>query len=289
MWISKLLLITLYLFLPYGLIKSYYANDFEASSLAELYKNNNYKDKISNLLDCEMKNSQFLEPVGNEVGEPIIPKAALLGKTNPAGSDYFALIPTTMASSSTMYLRVEAKEALVSMYKAALADGVNIKVISAFRSFDHQKRIWEDKWQGKAARFKQYSEIGDYLMRCKAIMQYSAMPGTSRHHWGTDIDINSLSNSYFEIGAGKKLYNWMQENASKFGFCEPYSEKGVLRETGYEAEKWHWSYQPLACQFLDQFVDQISYSDISGFAGAEKAEALSAIEDYVLGISTRCN
>ncbi|NJK84501.1 MAG: M15 family metallopeptidase [Saprospiraceae bacterium] len=40
--------------------------------------------------------------------------------------------------------------------------------------------------------------------RALKILKYSSMPGTSRHHWGTDIDLNSFSNSYFEQGEGKK-------------------------------------------------------------------------------------
>jgi len=289
MWFSKVLLISMYLFLPFGLIKSHFAQDIEASKFTESSAYNYYKGKLSKVLSQAVKSSRITSHDSRVPEEQVIKKEDLLGKIDPTENDMFAQIPPYMASSSNMYLRVEAKEAFVSMHKAALGDGVNIKVISAFRSFDHQKRIWEEKWHGKVNRHRHYRNIGDHLKRCRAIMAYSAMPGTSRHHWGTDIDINSLSNAYFETAAGKKLYNWMQDNAHKYGFCEPYSAKGTLRQTGYEAEKWHWSYQPLASQFLKEYINQISYTDIKGFAGSDMAVQLKAIEHYVLGISTHCD
>ena len=51
------------------------------------------------------------------------------------------------------------------------------------------------------------------------------MPATSRHHWGTDMDINSVEDDYFKDGKGKKVYRWLVENASKYGFCQVYSDK----------------------------------------------------------------
>ena len=51
----------------------------------------------------------------------------------------------------------------------------------------------------------------DSISAVKEIMKYSSMPSTSRHHWGTDIDLNSLENSYFEKGEGKKYsIGWLQ-------------------------------------------------------------------------------
>jgi len=49
------------------------------------------------------------------------------------------------------------------------------------------------------------------------------MPGTSRHHWGTDVDLFSLDNKFFESGDGKIWYSWMVQNAAKYGFCQPYT------------------------------------------------------------------
>lgn len=122
----------------------------------------------------------------------------------------------------------------------------HIFVRSGFRSYADQKYIWETKFTGKrkmreSVEGKKPEEI------VSLILQYSSAPGTSRHHWGTDIDINSFDNTYFEKGGkGEFLYSWLQENASKFGFCQPYNEYSKRGEKGYYLERWHWSYKPVS-------------------------------------------
>lgn len=82
-----------------------------------------------------------------------------------------------------------------------------ISLRSAFRSFNDQKYIWETKFtgqkkMGKSVKGKTAEE------RAKLILEYSSAPGTSRHHWGTDLDLNSLSNTYFgKGGPGKNFTN----------------------------------------------------------------------------------
>lgn len=114
------------------------------------------------------------------------------------------------------------------------------------------------------------------------------MPGTSRHHWGTDIDINSVNNSYFNSSKGIKVYNWLVDNAANYGFCQTYTPKGESRENGYEEEKWHWSYMPLAKDYMELFKNEVTYSDLKGFAGDETAEKLKVIENYVMSINKDC-
>jgi len=63
------------------------------------------------------------------------------------------------------------------------------------------------------------------------------MPTASRHHWGTDVDINSVDPDYFLNGTGLQEYEWLKKNAYKYGFCQPYSPKdSVHRSTGYNLE-----------------------------------------------------
>ena len=76
------------------------------------------------------------------------------------------------------------------------------------------------------------------------------MPGTSRHHWGTDFDINQLNNTYYTKGEGLIIYQWLKKNANKYGFAQPYTEQ---RTEGYKEEKWHWSYLPLAKIYLKEW------------------------------------
>ena len=120
------------------------------------------------------------------------------------------------------------------------------------------------------------------------IMIWSSMPSTSRHHWGTDIDINSTDDGYFLSGKGKEVYTWLTKHANKFGFCQVYNKKGNGRNTGYNEEKWHWSYMPLASGYLEEYKKLVSYDDINGFSSSGFAKELDIINEFVLGISKEC-
>jgi LAS superfamily LD-carboxypeptidase LdcB len=181
-----------------------------------------------------------------------------------------------------MYLRKEAFEAFQKMHAAALADGVTLKIISSSRTFIQQKAIWESKWA------KNTGSHPDPLTRAKKILQFSAMPGASRHHWGTDIDLNNLSDQWFQQGEGKKIYTWLVKNAGNFGFCQPYSAKNELRPEGYNEEKWHWSYMPISKKLTTLAQTKMKDSMITGFSGAETATEIGVVEKYVLGINQQC-
>ena len=112
------------------------------------------------------------------------------------------------------------------------------------------------------------------------------MPGSSRHHWGTDIDLNDLNNPSFEAGGKyQKVYEWLSAHAHEYGFCQPYT---AGRAHGYQEEKWHWSFSPLSKPFLEEYKKTISESDITGFKGADLAPELHTVEYYVGGINQDC-
>lgn len=219
-----------------------------------------------------------------------IEKTILLGKINPARDTNFSLIASKYTTKSNIYMRSEAYEAFVEMHTAAAKEGVNLKIISATRPFNSQKGIWEAKWNGgrKVGGKNLSISVPDPVERAKTILRYSSMPGTSRHHWGTDIDLNNLENSYFESGTGKKIYDWLTAHGAEYGFCQPYSPVGESRPNGYQEERWHWSYMPIASRFLKAYQNQIALSDIHGFKGSETAEGLNVIENYVSGIAVPC-
>lgn len=221
---------------------------------------------------------------------PDITKDMLLGHIDPAKDDGFTLIDRSHAGRPGMYLRTRAYDAFIAMRNAALDDGISLVILSATRPFNHQRRIWENKWNGQQVLHGDIlaTDIPDPFDRAREILRFSAMPGTSRHHWGTDIDLNSLQNEYFESGEGQKVYQWLQGHAALYGFCQPYTAFGKQREEGYEEEKWHWSYRPLASEFLQTYEDMISYDDIVGFDGYETARELRVIETYVSGIDPDC-
>ena len=218
-----------------------------------------------------------------------VDKNYLLGRFSPARDSRFIKLDSSVAKGSALnaYLRMETFEAFQKMSEAAKKEGVHLVIISATRNFDSQKKIWESKWNGKTkVEGKDLTTISDLNERARLIMRYSSMPGTSRHHWGTDMDLNSLDNNYFEKGDGKKVYDWLIAHASEYGFCQPYTSKATGR-TGYEEEKWHWSYLPLSKIFLEQYLKEISYDDINGFAGSETAKSIGSIENYVSGVSCK--
>jgi hypothetical protein len=75
-------------------------------------------------------------------------------------------------------------------------------------------------------------------------------------------------------------------HAYEYGFCQPYTSKSEGR-TGYEEEKWHWSYLPLSKNLLREYKSKIDYSDITGFNGSEVAEKIRVIKKYVDGVACK--
>ena len=215
----------------------------------------------------------------------------LTGKFDPSENPYFARVAAGYTDGDPYLLHQATYAAFERMHAAAGAAGVNLVMVSATRNFDRQKQIWEAKWNGK--RLLEGTEKADEVYpdpadRARAILRYSSMPGTSRHHWGTDIDLNALTNDYFEAGEGKKVYDWLTANAGAYGFCQPYTTKGADRPNGYEEERWHWSYLPLATQLTDYAMSRMRNEDIGGFDGAEAAGSIDVINNYVLGINPAC-
>ncbi len=204
-------------------------------------------------------------------------KEELLGKFDPAKHASFVKIETSHTDKPNIYMRLQAYDSFRLMHEAAKKEGINIRIISATRNFDYQKGIWEKKWLRE--KYKGWSEVD----KVKDILKYSSMPGTSRHHWGTDVDFNSVEPGWFAKGEGKKLYDWLIANAASYGFAQTYNSKANGR-TGYEEEKWHWSYMPLSRDMLEQYNASITYNDLTGFSGSASAKATQSIELYVNGI-----
>jgi LAS superfamily LD-carboxypeptidase LdcB len=206
----------------------------------------------------------------------------LLGKTSFESDGRFSLVPSSRSTKSC-YLLVEVNWAFEQMAAAAEKEGVVLKVISGGRNFNMQKSIWERKWNARRPNFKSDKETA------LDILKYSSMPGTSRHHWGTDLDINSLEPSYFASGKGKKEYDWLQKNAGSFGFCQTYDNKQTSGRSGYSEEKWHYSYMPISIVFLSQYNELITSEKLTGFLGSATSKEVDVIRDYVNGICPNCN
>lgn len=215
----------------------------------------------------------------------------VMGHFDPSQDDRFSLIDIQYADREGRYMRKEAYDAFRQMYDAALEDGIELKIVSAARNFNCQKGIWERKWTGQTILSSGENAATDFdsdSLRARKILEYSSMPGTSRHHWGTDVDFNNLNNSWFESGEGLKVFNWLEENAAAFGYCRPYSPKGEDRPEGYNEEKWHWSYLPLSEHYTEFASLYLKDHLINNFKGSHVTKDISVVNNYVLGIHHSC-
>ena len=222
---------------------------------------------------------------------PTPPVQYLLGDFAPEKHPAFVRldrmkIPT---GGRTIYLRAEAAEALKRMFAdfQKAHPGVEFWVTSGTRNFRDQRGIWEAKWNGeRLVDGKQLNKtIADSDERARKILEYSSMPGTSRHHWGTDFDINKLTNGYYKSGPGAVLYGWLVKNGARYGFCQPYT---AGREAGYFEERWHWTYLPLSRKYLADWKQIVAerYPAGKSFAGSTGAAELATI--YVETINPAC-
>ncbi|OUS03421.1 D-alanyl-D-alanine carboxypeptidase [Flavobacteriales bacterium 33_180_T64] len=152
-------------------------------------------------------------------------------------------------------LRKEAYNAFLKLSAEAIKSDIRIQVVSSYRSYNHQNSIWERKYKQNIGKGLPPKE------NIKKIIEYSTIPGTSRHHWGTDIDIidasvekpsNVLNPNHFENnGCFSKLKKWMDIHANDFGFYLVYTQKEHRK--GFKYEPWHYSYKPLSKHYLQTY------------------------------------
>ena len=170
-------------------------------------------------------------------------------------------------------LQAAAAQAFIALQEDARAAGFELAIASSFRSYSRQLAIWNGKASGQrrvhddAGRDVDVTALapGD---RLRAILRYSAIPGTSRHHWGTDLDVYDaavvpagyqLELSPQEVAPGglfDPLHRWLDERMARGesrDFYRPY-----FKDTGGTApERWHLSYAPLAVSCARQLTAQV--------------------------------
>ncbi|PCE63435.1 M15 family metallopeptidase [Sediminicola luteus] len=189
-------------------------------------------------------------------------------------------------------LRPEAFEAFQKMKKKAYQDGITLKIASGYRSFERQEGIWERK-------FISYTRDGlEPMDAIEKIIEYSTIPGTSRHHWGTDADIIDSSKpvkgdvldpqKFEEGGPYADQKKWMDQHAESFGFHLVYTDNP--RRRGFKYEPWHYTYAPLSKPMLEQYrsINILAEYKAEYFEGAEYFTGpflKNYIQDHILDIN----
>jgi LAS superfamily LD-carboxypeptidase LdcB len=151
---------------------------------------------------------------------------------------------------------------------AARGAGFDLAVISGYRDYQRQLRIWNEKAAGTRPLLDDNGtalnlDSLDDWQKVQAILRWSALPGASRHHWGTDVDVydrSAVADDYAvqlvpaevaESGPFGPLHRWLDERiaaGSSFGFFRPYD----VDRGGVAPERWHLSYAPLASYYQKQ-------------------------------------
>jgi LAS superfamily LD-carboxypeptidase LdcB len=175
--------------------------------------------------------------------QSIYSRDQLIGKGNP------------ILSGTEFKMHPDAYNKFLEMRKAAEKENILIEIVSAYRNFESQKQIFESK-------YRNYTQNGlAPLEAIQKIIEYSTIPGTSRHHWGTDIDIidanaprpkSVLEPSHFHgDGPYCRLKDWLNENANNYDFYEVYTDDPNRK--GFKYEPWHFSYAPVSIEMLKSF------------------------------------
>jgi LAS superfamily LD-carboxypeptidase LdcB len=162
-------------------------------------------------------------------------------------------------------LHYETVASFLAMREAAAAAGIDLRPVSSFRDFDRQLLIWNRKWRGERPLYDRAgteldaAQLSD-AQRVDAILCWSAIPGGSRHHWGSDIDVidaaamppgyqvQLVPSEYVPGGVFERLTAWLDRNMHRYGYHRPYgSDHG-----GAGIEPWHLSYAPVARRAIEE-------------------------------------
>ncbi len=171
----------------------------------------------------------------------------------------------------------------VALQDAARADGIDCQLVSSFRDFNRQLTIWNRKWRGELPLLDlngaqlDHARLSD-IEKLHAILTWSALPGGSRHHWGTDIDVydkeavikrahdfDLVDAEYRDDGPCAALAQWLDEHAQTYGFFRPF----LHWHGGVACELWHLSHQQTAASFeqsrcCSALADALRHCDMEG-------------------------
>lgn len=187
-------------------------------------------------------------------------------------------------------------DAFLAMQRQARADGQDMQIVSSYRNFDRQLSIWNRKWRGELPLYDHQGQLLDPTSlsaeeKVYAILIWSALPGGSRHHWGTDLDIYDKSSvdacggqfdlvdaEYRRGGPCFALAQWMEDHLAEFGFSRPF----LVDKGGVAIELWHLTHTPSAVEFEAQRDQQALYSCLSKASIEGKSTVLAMLDELFL-------
>jgi LAS superfamily LD-carboxypeptidase LdcB len=189
----------------------------------------------------------------------------------------------------------------LAMRAAAAADGIDLVAFSSFRDFDRQLAIWNAKFRGERPLQDRSGQPLDAATmspaeKVTAILWWSALPGASRHHWGTDFDVldgkalpygyqlQVVPAEYRPGGPFARLTRWLDEHMHAFGFFRPYTtDRG-----GVQPEPWHLSHAKTAARAQRQLSLEALKEVLAGAGIEGKPAVLEALarnySSYVINV-----
>ena len=167
-------------------------------------------------------------------------------------------------------LHRDAVQPFLDLRSAAAAAGFDLMPVSSFRDFESQLRIWNAKFRGERTLYDRQGRRLEHAALNEgelvdAVLCWSAMPGASRHHWGTEVDVvdrhalpqgqgaKLLPIEYGPDGPFARLTAWLDANMQRYGFFRPYHQD----RGGVAPEPWHLSYAPVAERALGQLTVEV--------------------------------
>ncbi|MFT5420160.1 MAG: LAS superfamily LD-carboxypeptidase LdcB [Candidatus Endobugula sp.] len=192
---------------------------------------------------------------------------------------------------------------LIELMKAAKTAGFELQVASGFRGFERQLLIWNKKCCGERPVFDRQGNLIDIqplspLEKVEAILHWSALPGASRHHWGTDCDIYDAAvmpsdyqlqlhpEEYTGSGLFAPMMTWLSEYLQRSDtpdFYHPY----LLDSGGVAPEPWHISYRPIAARYEQQMTVTLLRQHLQQLPAENKIEEQQTLLDNLEAIFPR--
>lgn len=171
-------------------------------------------------------------------------------------------------------------EPFLGLRHDARREGFDLRILSGFRGFEHQLSIWNRKVSGELAVLDSGARPLDIRTLSErdlvfAILRWSALPGASRHHWGSDLDVYDAAAKPdgYEIelvpeevrsdGMFGPLHDWLDVRMAAddaWGFYRPYDED----RGGVAPERWHLSHAPIAAEYLARLTPEVLRAVVAG-------------------------